>query len=53
MNNRNRVYKGGSYRDLPYWVTPGARRFFNESKGKDDLGFRCAMIGLGRPRGQR
>jgi len=53
VNNRNRVYKGGSYRDMPYWVTPGARRFFNESKGKDDIGFRCAMIGLGRPRGQR
>ena len=52
-NNRNRVIKGGSYRDLPYWVTPGARRFFNENRGKDDIGFRCAMIGLGRPRGQR
>jgi len=53
VNNRNRVYKGGSYRDMAFWVTPGARRFMSESRAKDDVGFRCAMIGLGRPNGQR
>jgi hypothetical protein len=38
---------------MAFWVTPGARRFMSESRAKDDVGFRCAMIGLGRPNGQR
>ncbi|GHT10886.1 gliding motility lipoprotein GldJ [Bacteroidia bacterium] len=43
-----RVYKGGSFRDRAYWLTPGARRFLDEAKSSEDLGFRCTMDRLGQ-----
>jgi formylglycine-generating enzyme len=46
-----RVYKGGSWKDRAYWMTPGARRFLDENSSKDDLGFRCAMTRVGSPKG--
>lgn len=51
ISDRARVYKGGSWRDKPYWLTPGARRFLDENSARDDLGFRCAMIRVGSPQG--
>jgi gliding motility-associated lipoprotein GldJ len=51
--NENRIYKGGSFRDHAYWITPGARRFLRQNKAKDDIGFRCAMIGPGPARNSR
>jgi len=47
INDNVRVYKGGSWRDRAYWLTPGSRRFLSEDQGKDDLGFRCAMTRVG------
>ncbi len=44
-----RVYKGGSWKDRAYWLSPGERRFLLESESRDDLGFRCAMIRVGTP----
>lgn len=49
ITDRVRVYKGGSWRDRSYWLSPGARRFLNEWEASDDLGFRCAMTHLGPP----
>jgi formylglycine-generating enzyme required for sulfatase activity len=49
ITDRIRVYKGGSWRDRPYWLSPGARRYLNEWESTDDLGFRCAMTHLGPP----
>lgn len=46
-----RVYKGGSWKDRPYWLTPGTRRFLQETKSQNDLGFRCAMTRVGSPGG--
>jgi len=46
-----RVYKGGSWRDRAYWLSPGTRRFLDENSSKDDLGFRCAMTRVGSPKG--
>jgi gliding motility-associated lipoprotein GldJ len=46
-----RVYKGGSWRDRAYWLSPGTRRFLDESGTRDDLGFRCAMTRVGSPKG--
>lgn len=46
-----RVYKGGSWNDRPYWLVPGTRRFLEQSKAKNDIGFRCAMSGVGSPEG--
>jgi formylglycine-generating enzyme required for sulfatase activity len=47
ITNTIRVYKGGSWRDRAYWLSPGARRFLEENESKDDLGFRCAMTRVG------
>ncbi len=46
-----RVYKGGSWRDRAYWLSPGTRRFLKETQSADDLGFRCAMTRVGSPAG--
>jgi gliding motility-associated lipoprotein GldJ len=47
VNERSRVYKGGSFLDRAYWLSPGARRFLDEGQSKEDIGFRCAMDRLG------
>ena len=46
-----RVYKGGSWKDRPYWLIPGTRRFRPENEASNDLGFRCAMTRVGSPDG--
>ncbi len=46
-----RVYKGGSWKDRPYWLTPGSRRYLQEEQSQNDLGFRCAMTRVGSPGG--
>ncbi|MDR2835154.1 MAG: SUMF1/EgtB/PvdO family nonheme iron enzyme [Bacteroidales bacterium] len=50
VTDRSRVFKGGSWRDRAYWMTPGSRRFLDEKLSRDDLGFRCAMARLGSSR---
>ena len=52
ISNKSRVYKGGSWNDLPYWLSPGARRFLDEDQSSSSIGFRCAQIYLGPPGGQ-
>lgn len=47
VTNESRVFKGGGWRDRPYWLQPSTRRFLNQGKARDDLGFRCAMTYLG------
>ena len=51
INNRARVYKGGSWKDRGYWLSPGTRRFLDEQAAHSDLGFRCAMTRVGSPAG--
>ena len=51
INNRSRVYKGGSWRDRAYWIIPGTRRFLDERLAMSSLGFRCAMTRVGSPTG--
>ncbi|MEE4197015.1 MAG: SUMF1/EgtB/PvdO family nonheme iron enzyme [Bacteroidales bacterium] len=51
ITDKVRVYKGGSWRDRVYWLNPATRRFLDEEKAKDDLGFRCAMTNVGSPGG--
>jgi gliding motility-associated lipoprotein GldJ len=46
-----RVYKGGSWKDRAYWLVPGTRRYLEQTKAQDDLGFRCAMTRVGSPQG--
>ncbi|MCD4734860.1 MAG: SUMF1/EgtB/PvdO family nonheme iron enzyme [Bacteroidales bacterium] len=47
INDKARVYKGGSWKDLAYWMNPGTRRFLDENLGMDYIGFRCAMDRVG------
>ena len=51
INDKARVYKGGSWKDRAYWLSPGTRRFLDENAATDDLGFRCAMTRVGSPSG--
>lgn len=51
INDHARVYKGGSWKDRAYWLSPGARRYLQEVISKDDLGFRCTMTRVGSPEG--
>ena len=43
-----RVYKGGSWADHAYWLSPGTRRYLEEDSATATVGFRCAMISAGR-----
>ncbi len=43
ISNKSRVYKGGSWKDRPYWLNPGTRRYLDQNKSSNNLGFRCAM----------
>jgi len=47
IDNKARVYKGGSWRDRAYWMSPGARRFLDQQLSTDYIGFRCAMDRVG------
>lgn len=49
INNRARVYKGGSWGDRAYWCSPATRRFLDERMSSPKIGFRCAMDRLGEP----
>ncbi len=47
VSNTTRVYKGGSWKDRAYWLTPGTRRYLEEDQSTDFIGFRCAMDRVG------
>ena len=49
INDEARVYKGGSWKDRAFWLSPGARRFLDQKSSRDDIGFRCAMTRVGSP----
>ena len=44
---RVRVYKGGSWADVAYWLSPGTRRYLFEDSATATIGFRCAMVRAG------
>jgi formylglycine-generating enzyme len=47
VDNKLRVFKGGSWNDVAYWLSPGTRRFLDQDSSTAMLGFRCAMIAVG------
>ena len=51
ISDRSRVYKGGGWNDRMYWMSPGARRYLDERKARENIGFRCAMTRVGSPGG--
>lgn len=51
IRNKARVFKGGSWNDRAYWMSPGTRRWLDEDLSTSTIGFRCAMIRVGSPIG--
>lgn len=51
ISDKSRVVKGGSWNDMPYWLSPGSRRFMEEDQSSSTIGFRCAMTHYGAPEG--
>ncbi len=51
VNDNARVIKGGSWLDMPFWLSPGARRFMQEDQSSSGVGFRCAMSHFGPTEG--
>lgn len=47
ISDRVHVYKGGSWKDVAYWMSPGTRRFLDADSATATIGFRCAMIRAG------
>ena len=47
ISDKSRVFKGGSWNDRAYWLSPGARRYLEEEQSTNALGFRCAMSHYG------
>jgi len=44
-----KVYRGGSWYDIAYYLSPGVRRYFPADSASNTIGFRCAMIKTGSP----
>jgi formylglycine-generating enzyme len=51
VNNESRVYKGASWNDRAYYMSPGTRRFMQQTQASAMVGFRCVMDRLGSPNG--
>ena len=51
ISDKTKVYKGGSWNDLAYWLSPGSRRFLEEDQSTNTIGFRCAMNRYGSQEG--
>ena len=49
VNDHSKVYKGGSWNDMAFWLNPATRRFMNEDDASAEVGFRCAMTMVGAP----
>ncbi|MDH5397245.1 MAG: gliding motility lipoprotein GldJ [Cyclobacteriaceae bacterium] len=47
ISDRSRVYKGGSWKDVAYYMSPGTRRYLDQDSSTATIGFRCAMIRAG------
>ncbi len=47
VGDKTRVYKGGSWKDRVYWLIPSTRRYLDQDKSTNDIGFRCAMSMIG------
>ena len=49
--DKNRIYKGGSWRDREFWLDPAQRRYLPQHVSTDFIGFRCASdrVGGGPP----
>jgi gliding motility-associated lipoprotein GldJ len=51
INDSSKVYKGGSWADRAYWLSPGTRRYMQGNVSSATVGFRCVVDRLGSPSG--
>ena len=49
VNDHSKIFKGGSWNDLAFWMNPATRRFMDEDESSAEVGFRCAMTMVGAP----
>ncbi|MCP4550613.1 MAG: SUMF1/EgtB/PvdO family nonheme iron enzyme [Bacteroidetes bacterium] len=47
ISDQARVYKGGSWKDPAYFLSPSVRRFLDQNEAANFIGFRCAMVSVG------
>lgn len=47
ITDKSKIYKGGSWKDVAYWMSPGTRRYIDLDSSTATIGFRCAMIRAG------
>ena len=47
ISDKTRVYKGGSWKDRVYWLNPSTRRYLDQDRSSNAIGFRCAMSMIG------
>ncbi|MBE8713704.1 SUMF1/EgtB/PvdO family nonheme iron enzyme [Sphingobacterium hungaricum] len=47
VNDKSRVFKGGSWNDRAYWMNPATRRYMQQDESNAMTGFRCAMTMVG------
>lgn len=52
ISDKTRVYKGGSWKDGPYYLSPCTRRYLDQNEATNYIGFRCAMNRVGSPSGK-
>jgi len=47
ISDKTRVVKGGSWKDRAYYLSPGQRRFLDQTKSTSWIGFRCVVDRVG------
>lgn len=47
ISDESRVYKGGSWKDPAYFLSPSVRRYLHQNEASNSIGFRCAMSRMG------
>ncbi len=47
ITKTNRVYKGGGWNDRAMWLNPSERRYLDERRCSNNIGFRCVMSAVG------
>ncbi|MBO3273537.1 SUMF1/EgtB/PvdO family nonheme iron enzyme, partial [Hymenobacter defluvii] len=47
-NEPRKVVRGGSWKDIAYFLETGTRNFEYQDSARSYIGFRCAMIQIGR-----
>lgn len=47
ISDESRVYKGGSWKDPAYYLSPSIRRYLHQNEASNSIGFRCAMSRMG------